>query len=70
MCPLMLYENSTFSINSYSADHSYFVSKNSKIIEIENIIATYEGEVMIFGIRYDSYKYPFHLILLNIPICC
>lgn len=68
----MLYENSTFCINSYSAANSYFISKNSKTVQIENIVSTSEGEVMIIGKEYESYhslyEYPFDSRLLNIYV--
>lgn len=60
----LMYKDCTFSLFSHSPSNSYFLTNNSQIIQIQNIILNRKNEVNIIGKKFLSYE-----SLYTYPIC-
>lgn len=60
----------TFCIRSYSIADSYFITKDKRVVQIENIILNSENETLLLAREFTSYDsfyyYPLDSKLLNI----
>jgi hypothetical protein len=66
------FKNCIFCISSYSLPDSYFITKENKVIRIDNIILNLENKTFLLGKQFHSYEtfnnYPIDSKLLGIYI--
>lgn len=62
------------STNNYAQADSYFISKESILVQIQNIVVDRENNTLIIGKKFNShdsyYKYPFASSYLDIFLVC